>query len=100
MATETQVVNQIVADIKRHPDKYKGWASRALRWAIMDALHKDDLPGAYHYHPRDNGGRDRQYMIARLERRIQKKLGQPFRRKKRGPFKRRAAGKNEVTRRR
>lgn len=35
----------------------------------------------------------------RLRKRIMKKLRQPFRRKDRGPLRRRAAGKNEVTRR-
>jgi hypothetical protein len=32
--------------------------------------------------------------------RIRKKVAQPFRRKKRGPMRAKAAGKNEVTRRR
>jgi hypothetical protein len=41
-------------------------------------------------------GVPRDRMSKRLERRIMKKAAQPFRRKKRGPQRRRAAGKNEV----
>ena len=96
MATETHVVNVIVADIKAHPDKYKGFSSRGLRHRIARELAKDDPPGQWHpqsYHNRED-------LIGKLEHKIHKKLGQPFRRKKRGPLRKRASGKNEVTRRR
>lgn len=41
-------------------------------------------------------GRGARALNNRLKKRIGKKLGQPFRRKKRGPKHRRAAGKNNV----
>lgn len=98
MTTETQIVNEFVAMLRRHPKKYSGAMSRYMRGAIMRALTRDDLRGGFNF----NGGgrRDRQYMAERLERRIRKKLAQPFRRKDRGPLRAKGAGKNEVTRKR
>lgn len=98
MITETQIVNEIVAMAKKDPQKYTGWGSRTLRWSIIDRLYKDrGLAGGYCF---SIARPERSNMVARLERRIRKKLGQPFRRKARGPKRAKAAGKNEVTRRR
>lgn len=97
MTTETQVVNRFVAELRKDPRKFSGYSSRALRHKIMAELTRDDLPGCGYFFIRIDP--DRAYMGARLERRIRKKAAQPFRRKKRGPLRRRAAGKNEVTRR-
>jgi hypothetical protein len=97
MVTETQIVKEFVALLNRHPEKFSGALSRYLRHAIHLALTRDDLRGMFSF----GGTRpDRQYMAERLEHRIRKKVGQPFRRKKRGPLRRRAAGKTEVTRKR
>lgn len=98
MSTETQVVKRFVALLRKHPEKYRGWASRYLSWHIHQELVRGDLRGGFvlfgHDYP------DRAYMARRLEKRIRKKAAQPFRRKKRGPMRAKAAGKNEVTRRR
>jgi hypothetical protein len=96
MATETQIVNEFVREIRKRPNDAK-FSNRNLRWEIQRALTRDDLRGGYWF--RGPAKPERAYMAGRIERRIRKKLGQPFRRKDRGPLRRRAAGKTEVTRR-
>jgi hypothetical protein len=95
MATETQIVKEYVRKF-RGKKPQNDYATRELLGGIHNALTRDDLPGRF---DNRNGRRDRQYMAHRLLLRIMKKLRQPFRRKDRGPLRRRAAGKNEVTRR-
>jgi len=95
VTTETQVVKRIVAALEKNPRRYSGYSSRALRWDIYRQLERGDVrSGGCHF---GSGPRpDRAFMVARLEKLIRKKAAQPFRRKRRGPMRAKAAGKNEV----
>lgn len=97
MTTESQVVRQFVEELRKQPHRYDGHY-HFLRHSIHQALIKDDLLGGYSF--RSSCRRERDFMAARLEKRIRKKAAQPFRRTKRGLMRAKAAGKNEVTRRR
>lgn len=87
MPTETQVVKEIVRRYRKHGIP-TGHATRRIPNDIYHEIMKGE-----------RWGYGLGYTIRRLRKRIMKKLGQPFRRKKRGSLCRKAAGKNEVTRR-
>lgn len=98
MTTETQVVKRVVAMMKADPTLFRGWSSRAMRWKIYQLLAEGDAKGGGV--PYFGGGLPpRAHLVTLLAKRISKKAGQPFRRKRRGPLRAKAAGKNEVTRR-
>ncbi len=95
MKTETQIVKELIRRIRAKRLGDVDVRCR-LREVVARELHNNRIPGPFDLSTRR---REREDMSARLERRIRKKLAQPFRRKKRGPLRKRAAGKNEVTRR-
>lgn len=63
-----------------------------LAWAVCALTERESIGG--YWRPWFYGDGRKRYR--RIKRRIAKKLSQPFRRKKRGPLRARAAGKNEI----